>query len=75
LADMKERSASTWTPAMWSKAQRAISFVRRHEAQMRAQGRRYGSGRLHVTERRVVALLNWGRLTPGVTLAKQLLAA
>lgn len=58
---------------MWDKARRAVAFVKRHEAQMRAQGRRYGSGRLHVTERRIVALMNWGRMTPGVALARTLM--
>lgn len=26
---------------------------------MRVQGRRYGTGRMHVTEKRVIALLNY----------------
>jgi len=73
LADTKATAPSQWTPRMRNKAMRAVAFVRRHEAQMAAQGRRYGTGRLHVTEKRVVALLNWGRRTPGVALAKQLL--
>lgn len=73
LADTKATAPSKWSPRMRNKAMRAIAFVRRHEAQMAAQGRRYGTGRLHVTEKRVVALLNWGRKTPGVALATQLL--
>lgn len=73
LAKMKDTSPSSWTPAMWNKAARAVNFVERHEAQMRAQGKRYGTGRLHVTEKRVIALLNWGRKTPGVSLATGLL--
>jgi len=75
LAKMKETASSAWTPRMWDKARRALSFVKRHEAQMRVQGHRYGTGRLHVTEKRVVALLNWGRMTPGVTAAKAYLRA
>jgi len=75
LAKMKDTPSERWTPAMWDKAARAINFVERHEAQMRAQGKRYGTGKLHVTEKRVVALLNWGRKTPGVALARQLLDA
>lgn len=75
LAKMKDAPSSKWTPAMWNKAARAVNFVERHEAQMRAQGKRFGTGRLHVTEKRVVALLNWGRKTPGVRLATQLLDA
>jgi hypothetical protein len=74
LADAKETKPSRWTPKMRNKARRAVAFVKRHEAQMRAQGRRYRTGRLHVTDKRVVALLNWGRLTPGVALARRLLA-
>lgn len=70
LAKMKETPASAWTAGMWRKATRALSFVKRHEAQMRQQGKRFGSGRMHVTEKRVVALLNWGRLTPGVAAAR-----
>ena len=73
LADTKATAPSAWSPRMRNKAMRAVAFVRRHEAQMAVQGRRYGTGRLHVTEKRVVALLNWGRRTPGVALAKQLL--
>ena len=75
LAKMKDTPSAKWTPAMWDKAARALNFVERHEAQMRAQGKRFGTGKLHVTEKRVVALLNWGRKTPGVALAKQLLDA
>jgi hypothetical protein len=73
LAKMKETPIGQWTPRMWSKAKRALSFVKRHEAQMRVQGRRFGTGRMHVTEKRVVALLNWGRLTPGVSAARSYL--
>jgi hypothetical protein len=68
LARMKETPASRWTPAMWDKALRAINFVKRHEAQMKVQGQRYGTGRYHYTPKRVVALLNWGRIPPGVKL-------
>lgn len=75
LAKMKETSMAGWTPRMWNKARRALSFVKRHEAQMRVQGRRYGTGRMHVTEKRVVALLNWARLTPGVSAARSYLRA
>jgi hypothetical protein len=75
LAKMKETASGAWTPRMWNKARRALSFVKRHEAQMRVQGRRYGTGRLHVTEKRVVALLNWGRMTPGVAAARSYLRA
>jgi len=53
---------------MWDKALRAINFVKRHEAQMKVQGQRYGTGRYHYTPKRVVALLNWGRIPPGVKL-------
>lgn len=73
LAQMVGSAPARWTPKMWDKARRAVAFVKRHEAQMRAQGRRYGSGRLHVTERRIVALMNWGRMTPGVALARTLM--
>jgi hypothetical protein len=66
LARMKATPPSRWTPAMWSKARRAVAFVKRHEAQMRDQGRRYGTGALHYTRKRVIALLNWGRRPPGV---------
>jgi hypothetical protein len=65
LAEMKATPPERWTPAMWSKARRAVAFVKRHEAQMRAQGRRYGTG-IHFTRKRVIALLNWGRRPPGV---------
>ncbi|OPZ01081.1 MAG: hypothetical protein BWZ09_02805 [Alphaproteobacteria bacterium ADurb.BinA305] len=75
LAQLKETPPNRWTPRMWNKARRAVAFVKRHEAQMRVQARRYGTGRLHVTERRIVALMNWGRLTPGVALAQQLMRA
>lgn len=75
LAKMKETPMEAWTPRMWSKAVRALSFVKRHEAQMRVQGKRYGTGRMHVTEKRVVALLNWGRMTPGVSAARAYLRA
>lgn len=75
LATMKETPVGRWTPRMWNKARRALSFVKRHEAQMRVQGRRYGTGRMHVTEKRVIALLNWGRLTPGVSTARSYLRA
>jgi hypothetical protein len=74
LAKLKETPASRWTPSMWSKARRALAFVERHEAQMRVQGRRYRTGRLHVTPRRVIALMNWGRMTPGVSLSRHFLA-
>jgi hypothetical protein len=72
LARMKETAPSRWTPTMWNKARRALAFVERHEAQMQAQGMRYGTGRLHVTPKRIIALMNWGRVTPGVSLARQL---
>lgn len=75
MATMKETPASRWTPRMWNKAARALSFVKRHEAQMRAQGARFGTGRMHVTEKRIAALLNWGRLTPGVPAARSYLRA
>lgn len=65
LARMKETGMREWTPSMWNKARRALAFVKRHEAQMRAQGKRYRTG-FHVTPKRVVALLNWGRVTPSV---------
>lgn len=73
LASIVETPSKRWTPRMWDKARRAVAFVKRHEAQMRAQGKRYGSGRLHVTGPRVVALMNWGRMTPGVVLARTLM--
>jgi len=68
LAKMKRTRMSEWTPRMWDKAVRAINFVKRHEAQMKAQGKRYGTGPRHVTYKRVVALANWGRKTKGVKL-------
>jgi len=68
LARMKEMPLTQWTPAMWDKAMRTVNFVKRHEAQMRVQGQRYRSGRYHYTPKRVVTLLNWGRITPGVKL-------
>jgi hypothetical protein len=55
---------------MWNKAMRAVNFVKRHEAQMKVQGRQFGTGRLHATKKRVIALLNWGRKTPGVAIAR-----
>lgn len=70
LAEMKKTPASRWTPRMWDKAMRAVNFVKRHEAQMKAQGKRFGSGRMHVTPKRVIALMNWGRKTPGASLSK-----
>jgi hypothetical protein len=63
LAEMKRTPVSRWTPRMWDKAMRAINFVKRHEAQMRAQGKRYRTGPMHMTYKRVVALRNWGRKT------------
>lgn len=75
LAATKAAASSRWTPRMRNKAMRAIAFVKRHEAQMRVQGRRFGTGRMHVTEKRVIALLNWGRMTPGVSAAKSYLRA
>jgi len=68
LAQMKRTPMSKWTPKMWNKAMRAINFVKRHEAQMKVQGKRYGTGRLHATYKRVIGLLNWGRKTPGVSI-------
>jgi len=70
LAEMKRTSPSRWTPRMWDKAMRAVNFVKRHEAQMKVQGRQFGTGRLHVTKKRVIALLNWGRKTPGISVEK-----
>jgi len=67
LSVMKRTRMSEWTPRMWDKAVRAIHFVERHEAQMKAQGKRYGTG-IHITYKRVVALQNWGRKTKGVKL-------
>lgn len=55
LAKMKETPVSRWTDAMWRKARRAVSFIKRHEAQM-----------TYPTYRRLIALRNWGRKTPGV---------
>jgi hypothetical protein len=75
LATMKETPERAWTARMWNKAMRTVAFVKRHEAQMRHQGKRFGTGRLHVTDKRVIALLNWGRATPGVALAKSYLRA
>lgn len=66
LARAKATPPSQWTPAMRDKARRAVAFIKRHEAQMKKQGRKYGSGRYHFTRKRVIALLNWGRITPGV---------
>lgn len=66
LAKMKETPVESWTDAMWNKARRAVSFIKRHEAQMAAQGRKYGTA-LHATHKRIVALRNWGRKTPRVT--------
>lgn len=74
LTRMKGTRAQEWTPKMWSKARRSLAFVKRHEEQMRRQGIRFGTGRMHVTEKRVIALLNWGRITPGVPLAKRFLS-
>ncbi len=52
---------------MRGKARRAVAFIKRHEAQMKVQAKRYRSGgRYHFTRKRVIALLNWGRITPGV---------
>jgi hypothetical protein len=68
LAQMKRTPMSRWTPKMWNKAMRAVNFVKRHEAQMKVQGKRYGTGRLHSTYKRIIGLLNWGRKTPGVNI-------
>lgn len=70
LAEMKRTPSSRWTPRMWNKAMRAVNFVKRHEAQMKTQGKQFGTGRLHVTKKRVIALLNWGRKTPGISVEK-----
>ncbi len=67
LAKTKATRPSRWTPKMLDKARRAVAFVKRHEAQMKRQGKQYGTGRYHYTRKRVIALLNWGRITPGVT--------
>lgn len=68
LAKMKRTPMTQWTPKMWNKAMRSINFVKRHEAQMKAQGKRFGTGSRHLTYKRVVALMNWGRKTRGVKL-------
>lgn len=68
LAEMKRTPMSKWTPRMWNKAMRAVNFVKRHEAQMKVQAKRYGTGRLHATYKRIIGLLNWGRKTPGVNI-------
>ena len=68
LAQMKRTPMSKWTPKMWNKAMRAVNFVKRHEAQMKVQAKRYGTGRLHATYKRIIGLLNWGRKTPGVNI-------
>lgn len=67
LARVKATRPSRWTPKMMDKARRAVAFVKRHEEQMKRQGKKYGTGRYHFTRKRVIALLNWGRITPGVT--------
>lgn len=69
LAEMKRTPMSQWSPEMFDKALRAINFVKRHEAQMRAQGKRYGTGSMHITYKRVVALQNWGRKVRGAELS------
>lgn len=66
LAKMKKKSPKSWTSAMWKKARRTVAFIKRHEAQMKKQGKKYGTGRYHYTRKRVIALLNWGRIPPGV---------
>ena len=66
LARTKGSPPTRWTPKMWDKARRTVAFIKRHEAQMAVQGKRYGTGRLHLTQKRVIALLNWGRIAPGV---------
>lgn len=43
---------------MRDKARRAVAFIKRHEAQLLRQHR--------YTHKRVIALLNWGRRSPGV---------
>lgn len=65
LADMLETPKAEWSPEMRDKAKRVVNFINRHEAQMRAQGKRFGTGALHCTRDRQIALLNWGRKTPG----------
>ena len=72
LAQMKRTPVSKWTPRMWNKAMRAVNFVKRHEAQMKVQAKRYGTGRLHATYKRIIGLPNWGRKTPGVNIKKVL---
>lgn len=67
LAKTKATRPSNWTPKMEDKARRAVAFIKRHEAQMKKQGARYGTGTYHFTRKRVIALLNWGRITPGVS--------
>lgn len=67
LARTKATPPSRWTAKMRNKARRAVAFIKRHEAQMRAQAKRYRKrARYHFTRKRVIALLNWGRITPGV---------
>ena len=66
LARMRGSSQKNWTPSMWKKARRTVSFIKRHEAQMKQQGTKYGTGKYHYTRKRVIALLNWGRIPPGV---------
>lgn len=58
LARTRATPPSRWTPAMWSKARRAVAFVKRHEAQLKKQKA--------PTRKRIIALLNWGRRAPGV---------
>ena len=65
LADMLDTPKSQWPPKMRNKAMRVVNFIGRHEAQKRVQGKRFGTGALHCTRRRQIALLNWGRKTPG----------
>jgi hypothetical protein len=69
LVEMKRAPMSRWTPKMWDKALRAINFVKRHEAQMKVQGKRYGTGKMHITYKRVAALQNWGRKVRGAELS------
>lgn len=71
LARTRATPPSRWTPAMRDKARRTVGFIKRHEAQMRAQGKRYGTG-VHATPKRVIALLNWGRRPPRVRVQKVL---
>lgn len=63
LARTKETAPSQWTPAMRDKARRAVAFIKRHEAQLKRQD--------HYTHKRVIALLNWGRIPPGVKVMAQ----